>query len=272
MAQVKFWLILGLLLLGLAACAPVSGQDALPAETATPTPSPTATATIVWFPPTLTPTPFPTRAVTPTAVPQLGIDRLVFSDDFSDRAAWTTFRTTTGSAAYGNAEFTLAVAAERGYLTSLRKSPELADFYLEVTASPSLCRASDSYGLLLRASDDWNYYRWVITCDGRTRLERVRNGAIVLVQDWVDSLQIPPGAPSDLSLAVWMYGPEMRFFIGDIEQFAARDPVWTAGRLGAFARAAADTPLTVSFSDLSVYALEPSAIPTTTPVPTPILN
>jgi hypothetical protein len=260
----RFFLFL-LVVVGLVACAPVSGQNDQPVETPTPTLSPTPTATIVWFPPTSTPTLVPTREIVPTPQPQLGLAEEILGDNFSDGTSWTTGRTSSGSAAYGSDRLTLAVSAPRGLVTSLRSQPDFADFYLEVTASLSLCRGADSYGLLLRGADEWNNYRWVISCDGRTRLERVRGGSFIPLVDWIPSLQIPPGAPVDINLAVWMYGPQMRFFIGGIEQFSARDPVFTSGSLGAFARAAADTPLTVSLSGLTVWSLDPAAIPTPTP-------
>jgi hypothetical protein len=57
----------------------------------------------------------------------------------------------------------------------------------------------------------------------------------------------------------------MRFFVNDEYQFSASDPVFTGGVLGAFARSAGDTPVTVSFSDLHVYGL--GALPTALPSP-----
>jgi len=263
------WFLFLLVGLGLAACAPVAGQGRELLETPTPTLSPTPTATVVWFPPTATPTPIPTREIVPTPTPQLGLAAEILREDFSDGVSWTTGRTSSGSAAYGPNRLTLAVSAQRGLVNSMRAVPNLSDFYLEVTAKLSLCRDADSYGLLLRAADEWNAYRWVITCDGRTRLERVRDGRFVPLQDWEHSMHIPPGAPEEVELAVWMYGPQMRFFIGGNEVFAYRDPVLSSGSLGIFARAAADTPITVSLSDLTVWSLDPAAIPTPTLVPAP---
>lgn len=251
-----------------AACSPALGSELSAEPSATIPPTPTTTATIVWFPPTPTRTPQPTREFVPTPTPQLGIDQPILSDDFTNRDEWATSRTAIGSVAYGVDDLTLAVASARGYLVGLRKAPVLDDFYLEFTASPSLCRAADQYGLLLRASDEWNYYRWVLTCDGRTRLEKVRQGAIALVEDWIESPQVPPGAGADLRLGVWMFGTQMRFFINGVEQFSARDGLWQSGRVGVFIRAAGEPPLTVSFDDLAVWSLDRSLIPTPTRPPT----
>jgi len=240
----------------------------MPLASASPSASPRPTETIEWFPATSTPTPVPTRDLTPSPTPALGLAELLLSDDFSQSGQMSIYKNSTGSAAYGKDEFTLAVSAARGYLTSLRSQPELSDFYLEVTANPSLCREGDSYGLLLRAANDWSYYRWVINCSSETRLERVKDGYAVLLQDWLYSAQIRPGPEVDLRLGVWLYGDQMRFYIDGVEQFSARDPVFQTGLLGFFARAGGDTPLTVNFSDLIIRAIDPSALPTSTATPT----
>lgn len=256
-----------LILLGASGCAPapIDGGSFLATETATITASPSPT--IEWFPATSTFTPAPTREISPTPTPSLGLAEVLLEDDFSQSGAMTVYKNAAGSAAYGKDEFTLAVSAEKGYLTSLRSQPSLGDFYLEVSANPSLCREKDSYGLLLRAANEWNYYRWVITCGGQTRLERVRDGYAVLIQDWLVSPQIRLGPGVELRLAVWMYGSQMRFFIDGVEQFSARDPLFASGAVGFFARAAGDTPLTVNFSQLSVRAIDPQALPTSSPTP-----
>ena len=259
-----------LFLLGAAGCAPLIAEPTAVLETASPIPS--TTATIDWFPATATATLAPVIELTPTPTPDLGLGEVLLSDDFAESGSWQTFQTTAGSAAYGDHEFTLAVSSSKGYLTSLRSQPDLSNFYLEVSVNPSLCQAGDSYGLLLRALNEWSYYRWVITCDGQTRLERVKDGFAVLVQDWLYGAQIRPGAEVELRLGVWMYANQMRFFVDGVEQFSARDPVWTNGVVGFFARAGGDTPLTVNFSALSVRAVTASSLPTSSATPVPSVN
>jgi hypothetical protein len=256
-----------LILLGASGCAPASTDSGLILVSDTPTITPSPTATIDWFPATSTFTPAPTFEITPSPTPSLGLAEVLLEDDFGQSGAMSVVKNSTGSAAYGKNEFTLAVAAAKGYLTSLRGQPALSDFFLEVSANPSLCRENDSYGLLLRAANEWSYYRWVITCGGQTRLERVKDGRAVLIQDWLISPQIRLGPGVDLRLAVWMYGSQMRFFIDGVEQFSARDPLFSSGSVGFFARAGGDTPLTVNFSQLSVRAIEPQALPTSTLTP-----
>lgn len=236
-----------------------------PTEIPTTTLTPVPTATIDWFPATPTAGRTPISTPLPLPTPELGLGEVLLADGLAPAQAWELPRTTTGTASLSEGVLTLAVQAERGYLTSLRVEPQFGDFYLEVTAATSLCRQADSYGLLLRAASTGDTYRWVITCDGQTRLERIRGGFASLVYDWVYSAQIRPGAPAEHLLAVWMAGSEMRFFINGYEQFSTREPVFTSGGVGFFARASADSPVTVSFSGLSVRAVDIRLLPTKTP-------
>jgi hypothetical protein len=251
--------------------------------TATVTVTPTSTATIIWFPATATFTPAPTQATTPTPDLRPPLGKALLEDPFTDKTQWPVSQTTVGNVAYGKGELTLAVSGARGTLVSLRKAPMLNDFYLEVEALPSLCRGEDMYGVLLRASSAQDTYRVLVTCSGKVRVERVKGGKVLPLQEWTQSGQIFPGGMMRTRLGVWAQGDDLHVFINDVYQFSARDTVWESGTLGLFARSAGDTPLTVSFSDLAAYQVGPTgqqqqptptaataikAAPTRTPSPT----
>lgn len=246
----------------LAAC----GATPIPLPTTTPTLAPTTTATVIWFPATATATPAATQAVQPTAERKPGVGQLITSDNFSDQTRWSTSL----NSQYSQNTLTLSVQQPRSLVFSLNKTLNLDDAYLEITSQASLCRGSDSYGLLLRATSGQDYYRWLINCAGQQRLERLKGGQAVLLQDWMPSGQLAPGSPITARLGVWAVRDELRFFINGVYQFSSRDPVWRAGTLGVFARSAGDTPVSVSFSQLEVYAVfaPPTATPTITPTPT----
>lgn len=244
-----------------------------PTETATITP--TTTATIIWFPATATYTAMPTQeaSATPDLRPVLGSS--LFKDPFIDQTLWQTFRSSTGSVAYGKGELTAAVAQPSGTLISLRKGPMLDNFYLEMDAQPSLCRAGDSYGLLLRANSPQDFYRLMLNCNGQIRLERYKNSRTAPLQDWMTSGQILPGGMMRIHLGVWATGPELRVFANNVFQFSVKDTAFESGTIGVFARSVGDTPVTVSFSNLMVYSsygapprpINPTP-PTRTPYPT----
>ena len=265
--RLLLWLTL-CLALGLSACTALESQALEAQATATATQTPSPSPTIVWFPPTNTPTPLPSPVFVPTPDQRPGLGAVIYQDDFEERTRWQTFSGATGSVAYGIDELTIAISQPKGILLSLSKEPFLDDFYLEITANPSLCRGADAYGLLLRATTYVDYYRFLISCSGELRLERVKNGRVALLQDWTPSGQVPPGSPLLLRLGVWTAGNEMRFFVNDIYQFRASDPVWRSGNIGVFARSGGENALTVSFSDLivrSVGAAPRSSAPTPQP-------
>jgi hypothetical protein len=268
----RFLLVL-LIGLGLSACLPaeITPTSIPPTETPTVTPL-LPSATVIWFPPTQTFTPFPTQAVTPTQDLRPEVSGILLDDQFDQPKTWTTSRTAIGSVAFGQHELTLAVASAKGSLISLRAAPLLNDFYLEIDTLPSLCRAEDNYGLLLRATSLFDYYRLLVNCNGQLRMERLKNGKFVILQDWMTSGQIFPGGMIRLRLGVWARKEEMRVFVNGVYQFTVRDTVWPSGQVGVFARSTGETPLTVSFSNMRVSSLGSSfapGAPTSTAIPAP---
>ena len=256
---------LGVILL-LSSCAPVTIVEE-PTLQPTSTPENTATPTIVWFPPTSTPNHpshtghhphthyeyrnrerFSTAICLPTA-PVGKPDRII---------SVPLLMTMVG--------LTLAVSAPTSTLTSLRTDIILNNFYLEVTAKPNLCRDEDAYGIMVRSNSRFNTYRFVIACNGMIRVERLKNGEVVLLQNWKRSGQLPFGAPLSVRLGIWAYGKELRFFINDVYQFSTTDPVWSSGQVGFFARSNEETAVSVSFTEFEVRQInsQNSVAPTAT--------
>lgn len=242
-------------------------QEPLP--TSTPPPFETATPTIIWFPASPTPTRVPVIPAQPTPDQRPAIGEIVLTDDFITEKNWQTIETSAGAVAYGKGDLTIAISKPFEYLSSLNKEILLTDFYLEMTLSPSLCRGNDSYGLLFRAATGFDNYRLLFNCSGMVRLERMIDGKPVPLRDWEASGQVPPGSPLKIRVGIWSVRNELRFFINDFYQFNARDPVYTNGGIGVFARSGGQNALTVSFSDLVIHDIVPEQVPTFAP-PTPI--
>jgi hypothetical protein len=254
----------------LGACAvPAATLEPLNLSTRTQTSTTTSTMTIQWFPSTNTPTPRATHTIIPTVDRRPGVVDVLLEDDFLDAASWVTLQSQTGNIALGNHQLTLAVVSPGGDLFSLRDTPVVNNFYLEINAATSLCKNTDSYGLILRAGEDGTYYRYAVTCSGLLSLEEVRNNRTSVIHDWSPSGQLRPGAPARVRLGVWAYGDEMRLFAGDVYQFSVQNLEFSEGRVGVFARSEGETALTVSFSDLLIYSLG-RVPPTLTPTPTPL--
>ncbi len=273
MKRIRFAAFLLAAALALAACSPAAPQAvaAQPEATGTASPSPAATlaGTVQWFPATRTPTPMATLPVVPTADQRPGVGEEILSDDFSKAVQWSTGSFAAGTVSLSGGELTLANPGEKGYLLSLRNNTALGDFYLEITSNLSLCRGDDQYGVVVRALSAQDYYRFVVACNSKVRLERVKNGSTALLQDWVTSGQVPPGSPLVIKLGVWAVRNQLHFFIDDMFQYSASDPVLIAGSVGVFSRSSGANPLTVSYSDMKVYSVDASRIvfPTNTPPP-----
>jgi hypothetical protein len=202
--------------------------------------------------------PFPTQTIaipTPEQRPNLG--EIIFSDDFSSAEPWSLARGATSSAALGKNELTLAIQEGRTYIATTRSQPLLDNFYIEITANPTLCRGLDEYGLLLRVASAGDFYRFALSCDGQVRLDRVLGGQASTPHPWELGLMVPVGAPSTARLGVWVVGKELRCFVNDHYQFTVSDPTLGAGLIGVFARSSGEGALTVNFSDLVVRSVTP---------------
>jgi hypothetical protein len=244
------------------ACLPLDSPP--PTETPTPTDTPPPTQTIVWFPPAATSTlrAFPTYTATPEMSP--GIGAVTLRDDFSDDSVWDTAASDQGSAAISRNRLTLAVQPGV-YLQSLRRDVTLSDFYAEITARPSLCRRDDSYGIIIRSTGN-SFYRFSLSCNSQVRAERISGGVRLSIQEAVPSGDAPAGAPGEVVIGIWAVGGEMRLFLNGRFQFSVSERTFPGGAFGVFARAAGDTSMSVTFSELTVYDVNYVA-PTSTPMP-----
>ncbi|NUM43640.1 MAG: hypothetical protein HUU38_02955 [Anaerolineales bacterium] len=250
-------LLLTLYTLVLSACQTVETFLPTPTPTATATPTQTPTPTIIWFPPTNTPTPFPTVEIPPTPDQRAGIGELLYSDDFSTGEGWPLLTSARGNVALSPNRLTLTVFEPRALVSSVLQGVVFGDFYLEITAQTSLCSGEDQYGVLFRAASQADFYRFALSCDGQTRLDRLVGGVASSPQTWMFTSAVPVGPAGTVRLAVWAVGREMRFFINDQFQFSINDPMISSGGIGVFARAAGETAMTVNFSELEVYAVSP---------------
>jgi hypothetical protein len=245
-----------LLIIIFSACTSAPPTALIPTYTSRP-PATTITPTVVWFPPTTTPTTFPTPIITPTMDMRPKLGKILLEDDFTDPKAWTLNQSDTGSVALGKKELTIAISETNAYLFSVREEPIFMDFYLEITAETSLCRNLDEYGVLFRVSPANDYYRFSLSCNGQVRLDRIKNGQASSPQPWMLSGAVPPGAPSSSILGIAAIGSEMSFFVNGQYQFSIHDPVLTSGGVGIFARSTEKKAVTVNFSNLVIYEVNP---------------
>jgi hypothetical protein len=180
----------------------------------------------------------------------------VLEDDFSDPSFWTTQDAPGGAVVkVSDGTIHLGLNAGRSYLLPTRNSPVLDDFYVEITALPSLCGGADEYGLIVRANDG-DHYRFALSCDGRAKVDRYLGGSLTRQAGWVSDRIVPSVVPASSRLGVWASGGQMRFFINDYYLFSVNDTQIYLGTLGVFAHTSGEGDVSVSFSDLQVWELQ----------------
>jgi len=230
------------------------------APTATATQTETPTPTIDWFPATPTTTLIATSSPTPLAtLPDLrkGVTELLVTDDFTEAQLWKTPQGEAGNVAFGNENLTLAVARQNASLFSLSQHNLSSDFYLEISVLISLCQPSDQVGFIFWHQSDSDFYRLLINCAGQHRLELIQSGQSIVIHDWDTAAQIQLGSPATNRVGIWVSRGNFQLFINDTFQLEVPIAKNQAGALGVFARTVTGSVMTVRFSDLQIYRVEP---------------
>ncbi len=263
--QEKFFLPLATAITLLSVLFLTSGCDILlPAPplptTATPTQTMTPTPTIDWFPATATSTQIQMTSPTPQPTiddPREGITEVLVEDDFTDKSLWTTPQTQSGNIVYGAANLTLAAANPTAYLFSLSQHDLGRNVYLEITLEISLCQPLDQFGIVFWRLSQGNYYQIVFNCTGQYRLELVQGGQTVVIHDWETATQMQPSHPATNRVGLWIYQGQFQLFINDVFQVEERIAQDRTGQLGVFTRTIEGDAMTVRFSDLQIFRIDP---------------
>jgi hypothetical protein len=232
-----------------------------PTPEATPTLTPTVPLPLASLLPTLESTPSlpPEETATPTPAsplpPETGqeffLDRLE-----SNASGWPLTGGGAGSIYFANEMLSFTVRDPYTSLFSIAPRSFPDDLYVEVTAVTTFCGSKDdTFGILFRAQPV-RYYRYAVTCSGMIRLEKFTDGSMN-ANAWQEAPALLRGAPAENRIGVLAKGRSFHFFVNGIETYIASEPVIPSGGLGLFVRTGKSSLMTVSFRDLSVYALKP---------------
>jgi hypothetical protein len=218
----------------------------------------------MWFPPSATATlnAIPTYTATPEMSP--GIGEVILTDHFTDKKAWDTVASEQASVILKDRHLTLAV--EPGVsIASLRRDMTFGNFYAKLTARIGLCRADDTYGIIIRATGN-SFYRFNLSCNALITVERVKSGERLPLLEPTGSGDVPLGPPGEVEIGIWAVGAEMRLFLNGRFQLSVTERTFPSGAFGVFVQSKEDTPVTITFSDLTVYDVNYTP-PTRTPTP-----
>ncbi len=237
----------------LAGCLQI-GTPSLPPPTPTPiTPTPT-----VFFPtliPTPTFTPIPTGSPTPDLTAGLG--EVLFKDDFSQDLNWTMTALAPGGVTLRNERLTLSVRQANGLYMVLSPVDPIQNAYVEVEVRPEICSENDEYGIAFRINNNFDHYRFTLTCKGEARVVGVVEGSERILIPNTRATAIFPGLFLPNRLGILLLDDTFRFFINGEEVFSDRDTGLAEGRYGLVVRARQSGQMTASFDDFIVRTLRP---------------
>jgi hypothetical protein len=185
-----------------------------------------------------------------------GISELLLEDDFSDESVWPISSSSLAMVNIRENELHLSLKEGHELLIPIRTSPKVNNFYAEITASPSLCRGDDEYGFVVRAGED-GHYRLALSCDGRVKVDRLLGDSTSRQAGWLEHPVVPALAPSSSRLGIWARGSQIHFFVNDVYLFSVNDTQLWGGMFGVFVHTSGDADVSVSFSDLKIWSLEP---------------
>lgn len=249
-------LILGLCLAG---CVAVD-IPAEPSATTSPV-APTATVAFPTLRPTSTYTPLPSGTSAPEPSPNPG--NTIYSDDFSEELSWVPAELAAGGLSLSNGRLVISVRQTNGSYMAISPADPRPNAFVEVDARAELCSANDEFGLAFRVDEDFDHYRFTLTCQGEARVVGVVDGIERVLVPNTNSTSIFPGLLLNNRLSIQLEGDQFRFFINGEEVFNDRDTGLASGRFGLIVRARQSGQTTASFDNFTLRELQPGA--TTTP-------
>ena len=240
----------------------------LPPETqATPeAPSPTATSEPTQAPPTATFTPEPSVTPLPSFTP-LATPTLLSGDPRSQlgNPTWRDPFDATNNWPLGEDEFTRA-EIEDGQLvmTGLSTtdgwrltSPEVHDFYIEMTVETESCTSTDHYGLMVRVPDRHEAnqgYLFAFTCDGRYSLRAWDGETMTSLVPATANASILAGSDKTNRMGLMADGDRLVLYANGVQLREVEDDAYDeAGSFGVFVGARQTADFTIRVSEIAYW-------------------
>lgn len=132
-----------------------------------------------------------------------------------------------------------------------------ADAVYEVDATPLEGTVDNGYGLLFRVDPDReDFYVFKVSGDGYIFIALCTGGCsqqqVLVDRDWFESHTVNRGFNTTNTLRVVAEGPELSFYVNDIEVGQAMDGTLKSGDIGLFGETFAPGGLRVSFDNFNV--------------------
>ncbi|MBU0491139.1 MAG: DUF1080 domain-containing protein [Chloroflexi bacterium] len=212
------------------------------------------TKTLVVVVPTRPATVVPTRPATvaptrPAGTPAAGVP---FTDDFSqDTGAWDLTTGDRGKTYIADGQLHAEVAQAQSIVWAWAKDHTWADMVVEVDTQQVAGPDSNDYGIMFRYQDKQNFYRFVISGEGRYLVSKYVQGQWGVLVDWQASAAIAKGAAAN-HLKVIAQGDTFEFYANDTKLGTVTDGDLDAGTVGLEAGTYDEGNLHVTFDNIRV--------------------
>jgi hypothetical protein len=199
------------------------------------------------------------RTPTPAAGP------ILFEETFDRPGKWDLSPDGSGGASLLQGRLVIALREPRTFRRLLVPFQPPSDYQIQVQVLPQLCAPDDEFGLLLRLNSAGEHYQVALSCRGELIVRRVlMQGTLALLPRQVRP-EILAGPLRENRLLVRLAGESLEIWANDLLLASLRDSALAGGETALFIRTGRDSQLTVSFDNLVIRALPPTAIPSPTP-------
>jgi hypothetical protein len=204
--------------------------------------------------------PTPTMPVAPTRQPgdpAAGLGDFNWQDTFNSGENWNEYATSHAQVSVNGGELHYTVFAPGSGPAWTVSWPEVSNFYLEVLVrTPQVCSGKDRYGLVFRAPDPAQGYRYEFSCDGQYHVMAFdENGAETMVA-WASSEYILAGPNQINRMGVWAQGKVVSLVVNGVLVASIPETEYRTGRFGFTITSENTENFTVSFDDLTFWTFE----------------
>lgn len=196
------------------------------------------------------------------------------TEDFNNEKNWTTFDSPCFKSSIIWGQFIMTAKGIPQTLCWEVSWSQLDNFYLETTYErPETCDPQDRFGMLFRAPDNNRGYLYGVDCGGNYSLS-IWDGqsTTVLVEPTnSDAILNVPGENNRLGLLT--FGENISLYANGVYLETVTDFTFLdQGKIGYFVRAAQETPFTVRYNQLLLWALEDEFYPPIAVQPLPPID
>jgi hypothetical protein len=161
-----------------------------------------------------------------------------------------------GSTTIINDQLVISVNTPNTIQFTMLAEPTFSNFLLEVEAWQRSGSTESSYGVLFRAQDNFQFYRFAVTGTGLFMVERHNaDGSWTrLVPEWTPTAALNKGLNVPNRLKIIASGPEMAFYVNDILLTQVTDDRYNSGTIGLDAGTFTGGSVQVSFDNLRIVS------------------